>query len=47
MPTRQLELAAIITPELVGTHEKSTAKQGQSLNSGTAGAGFEPATFGL
>ncbi len=46
-PTRRLQLAATVTGELVADHEKTTAPQGRSLNCGIAGAGFEPATFGL
>jgi site-specific DNA recombinase len=45
--TRRLELAATITPQLVGAHEKSDRHIGRSRDFGIAGAGFEPATFGL
>jgi site-specific DNA recombinase len=47
---RTLELAATITPELVPEAEKTRPPSGRSGNSGQisiAGAGFEPATFGL
>ena len=44
-PNARLELAATITPELVAT--KTTAPEGRSRDFGIAGAGFEPATFGL
>ena len=47
---RTLELAATITPELVPETEKTRPPSGRSGNSGQisiAGAGFEPATFGL
>jgi hypothetical protein len=43
----RLELAATITPELVTAKEKTTAQKGRSRDFGIAGAGFEPATFGL
>lgn len=43
----RLELAATVTPELVTDQEKSDRPEGRSLNSVIAGAGFEPATFGL
>ncbi len=39
-PTRRLELAATVTPELVASHEKNDHPRGRSLNSGIAGAGF-------
>lgn len=45
-PNASLELAATITPELVATKE-TTAPEGRSRDFGIAGAGFEPATFGL
>jgi site-specific DNA recombinase len=46
-PNARLELAATVTPELVTTQEKSDRPGGRSRNSVIAGAGFEPATFGL
>jgi len=45
--TRRLELAATITPQLVAAHEKNDRHRGRSRDFGIAGAGFEPATFGL
>jgi hypothetical protein len=44
---RRLTLAATITPELVPQNEKPRRPEGRSGNSLIAGAGFEPATFGL
>ena len=44
--TRRLELAATITPQLVAAHENDR-HGGRSRDFGIAGAGFEPATFGL
>jgi site-specific DNA recombinase len=46
-PNRRLELSATVTPELVPESEKPRPDQARSGNSYIAGAGFEPATFGL
>jgi hypothetical protein len=43
--TRQLELTATVAPQLIG--EEATAAVGRSQVFDIAGAGFEPATFGL
>jgi site-specific DNA recombinase len=44
---RRLDLAATLTSELVAEHKKNDRPSGRSRNSVIAGAGFEPATFGL
>jgi hypothetical protein len=47
---RTLELAATVTPELMPEPERNRPPSGRSGNSSCisiAGAGFEPATFGL
>jgi hypothetical protein len=46
-PNRRLELAATLMPELVAQHEKSDRPRERSQDFEIAGAGFEPATFGL
>ncbi len=46
-PNQRLELAATVTPELVTTLETKRPPEGRSRNCVIAGAGFEPATFGL
>ena len=46
-PNRTLELAATVTPELVPENEKPRPSHARSGISSIAGAGFEPATFGL
>jgi hypothetical protein len=44
---RWIKLTATITAELVPSPERNRPPQGRSGNSDIAGAGFEPATFGL
>lgn len=45
---RRLERAATVTPEPVAAYEKQNDRPGgRSRNCVIAGAGFEPATFGL
>ena len=46
-PGTRLELSATVTPELVTDQEKSDRPRGRSQDFVIAGAGFEPATFGL
>jgi hypothetical protein len=46
-PNRTLELAATVTPELVPENENPRRSDAPSGISSIAGAGFEPATFGL
>jgi hypothetical protein len=46
-PSGRLQLAATVTAELVGEDEKPRVPGKASGNSSIAGAGFEPATFGL
>lgn len=46
-PARTLELSALLSSDLVSDPEKSDRPGGRSQNSSIAGAGFEPATFGL
>ena len=46
-PNARLELSATVTTELVTDQEKSDRPEGRSRDSVIAGAGFEPATFGL
>jgi site-specific DNA recombinase len=44
---QRLELSAVVTAELVTDAEKKRPPEGRSRDFGIAGAGFEPATFGL
>ena len=46
-PNQTLELRATVTPELVPEDEKPRPSDTRSGISSIAGAGFEPATFGL
>ncbi len=46
-PNRRLELAATVTPELITALETKRPPEERSRNCVIAGAGFEPATFGL
>ena len=46
-PNRRGQLAATITPELVPGQEQTPPPRGRWGKSSIAGAGFEPATFGL
>jgi hypothetical protein len=41
-PTRRLQLAATVTPELVANYEKNDRPRGRSLNCDIAGAGLIP-----
>ena len=45
--TCRLELAATVTPELVADYEQNDRSGERSRTGVIAGAGFEPATFGL
>jgi site-specific DNA recombinase len=45
--TRRLEISATVTPELRGSDEATAAVERRSQDWEVAGAGFEPATFGL
>jgi len=46
-PERKLELSASVTSDFIGPLEAQRPPDRRSLNSCIAGAGFEPATFGL
>ena len=43
----RLELSAALSSDLIPAPEAKRPPDGRSLNSGIAGAGFEPAIFGL
>jgi hypothetical protein len=45
--SRRLELTATVTPELLSADQATSAIRRRSQDLGIAGAGFEPATFGL
>jgi hypothetical protein len=46
-PGRKLELSASLTSDFIDGPETQRPPDRRSLNSSIAGAGFEPATFGL
>ena len=46
-PNRTLELSALLSSDFVSSPDAKRPPDGRSRNSSIAGAGFEPATFGL